>query len=71
MGIDFPIPEGAFYAFVPMDQSLISRILSKGVVIVPGSAFGTNAPDYARLSYAHHAIFSKKPWSGFSQPCRL
>ncbi len=52
MGIDFPIPEGAFYAFVPMDQSLISRILTKGVVIVPGSAFGTNAPDYARLSYA-------------------
>jgi aspartate aminotransferase len=35
-----------------MDQSLISRILSKGVVIVPGSAFGKNAPDYARLSYA-------------------
>jgi aspartate aminotransferase len=52
MGIDFPIPEGAFYAFVPMDQSLISRILSKGVIIVPGSAFGNNAPDYARLSYA-------------------
>ena len=52
MGIDFPIPEGAFYAFVPMDQPLISRILSKGVVIVPGSAFGNNAPDYARLSYA-------------------
>jgi aspartate aminotransferase len=52
MGIDFPIPEGAFYAFVPMDQSLISRILSKGVVIVPGSAFGKNAPDFARLSYA-------------------
>jgi aspartate aminotransferase len=52
MGIDFPIPEGAFYAFVPMDQSMISRILAKGVVIVPGSAFGNNAPDYARLSYA-------------------
>jgi aspartate aminotransferase len=52
MGIDFPIPEGAFYAFVPMDQPLISRILSNGVVIVPGSAFGKNAPDYARLSYA-------------------
>jgi aspartate aminotransferase len=52
MGINFPIPEGAFYAFVPMDQHLISRVLSKGVVIVPGSAFGNNAPDYARLSYA-------------------
>jgi aspartate aminotransferase len=52
IGIDFPIPEGAFYAFVPMDQSLISRILANGVVIVPGSAFGNNSPDYARLSYA-------------------
>ncbi len=52
MGINFPKPEGAFYAFVPMDQPLISRILAKGVVIVPGSAFGNNAPDYARLSYA-------------------
>ena len=35
-----------------LDQALISRVLSKGVVIVPGSAFGKNAPDYARLSYA-------------------
>lgn len=52
MGINFPIPEGAFYAFIPMDQSLISRILAKGVVIVPGSAFGSNAPGFARLSYA-------------------
>ena len=52
MDINFPIPEGAFYAFVPMDQPLISRILSKGVVIVPGSAFGKNAPNFARLSYA-------------------
>ena len=61
MGIDFPIPEGAFYAFVPMDQPLISRILSKGVVIVPGSAFGNNAPDYARLSMQHRATCSKRP----------
>ncbi|MCX6698678.1 MAG: pyridoxal phosphate-dependent aminotransferase [Methanomicrobiales archaeon] len=52
MGIRFPIPEGAFYAFVPMDQGLISRVLSKGVVIVPGSAFGKNSPNFARLSYA-------------------
>jgi aspartate aminotransferase len=52
MGIDFPIPEGAFYAFVPMDQALILSVLAKGVVIVPGSAFGNNAPNFARLSYA-------------------
>jgi aspartate aminotransferase len=52
LGFSFPLPEGAFYAFVPMDQKLIGRILSRGVVIVPGSAFGINAPDYARMSYA-------------------
>jgi aspartate aminotransferase len=52
MGIQFPKPEGAFYAFVPMGQPLIERVLGSGVVIVPGSAFGKNAPGYARLSYS-------------------
>jgi aspartate aminotransferase len=52
MGIMFPKPEGAFYAFVPMGSSLVERVLGKGVVIVPGSAFGKNAPGYARLSYS-------------------
>ena len=52
MGFDFPVPEGAFYAFIPMSQALLGKILQKGVVIVPGTAFGQKAPDYARLSYA-------------------
>ncbi|MDD1679764.1 MAG: pyridoxal phosphate-dependent aminotransferase [Methanomicrobiales archaeon] len=52
LGISFPLPEGAFYAFVPMDTPLLNRVLEKGVVIVPGIAFGKNAPGYARLSYA-------------------
>jgi len=52
LGFDFPRPEGAFYAFVPMEGSLIERILSRGVVIVPGQAFGSNAREYARMSYA-------------------
>jgi aspartate aminotransferase len=52
MGIQFPKPEGAFYAFVPMGVPLIERVLESGVVIVPGSAFGKNAPGYARLSYS-------------------
>ena len=53
MGFHFPAPEGAFYAFVPMKPDLTEKIIESGVVIVPGSAFGTNAPDYARLSYAN------------------
>jgi aspartate aminotransferase len=52
LGFSFPRPEGAFYAFVPMDTSLFNRILKKGVVIVPGTAFGNNASGYARMSYA-------------------
>ena len=52
LGFSFPVPEGAFYAFVPMKPALVERIIASGVVIVPGSAFGVNAPGYARLSYA-------------------
>ncbi|MBP2145163.1 aspartate aminotransferase [Methanofollis sp. W23] len=52
LGFRFPAPEGAFYAFVPMGQNLFAKIIEKGVIIVPGSAFGTCAPDYARISYA-------------------
>ena len=52
LGLDFPLPEGAFYAFVPMKPALTQKIIDAGVVIVPGSAFGVNAPDYARMSYA-------------------
>jgi aspartate aminotransferase len=52
LGFVFPLPEGAFYLFVPMKPKLIDRILRQGVVIVPGSAFGVNAPEYARMSYA-------------------
>jgi len=52
LGFSFPTPEGAFYAFVPMASDLFNNILHKGVIIVPGSAFGVRAPGYARLSYA-------------------
>lgn len=52
LGLSFPEPEGAFYAFVPMEADLFARIIAKGVIIVPGTAFGIRAPAYARLSYA-------------------
>lgn len=53
LGLNFPVPEGAFYAFVPMKQALTEKIIEAGVIIVPGSAFGVNAPEYARFSYAN------------------
>ena len=52
LGFRFPLPEGAFYAFVPMGRELFDRVLSKGVIIVPGDSFGRNAREYARMSYA-------------------
>jgi aspartate aminotransferase len=52
MGFVFPVPEGAFYTFVPMKPALAQRIIEQGIVIVPGSAFGVNSPEYARFSYA-------------------
>lgn len=52
LGFSFPVPEGAFYAFVPMKPSLTQKIIEKGVIVVPGAAFGVNAPEYTRLSYA-------------------
>jgi aspartate aminotransferase len=52
LAFTFPEPEGAFYAFVPMKPSLTEKIIEKGVILVPGSAFGINAPEYTRFSYA-------------------
>jgi aspartate aminotransferase len=52
LGFIFPVPEGAFYAFVPMKPALTQKIINNGIIIVPGSAFGVNAPEYARFSYA-------------------
>jgi aspartate aminotransferase len=52
MGFDFPKPEGAFYIFVPMKPALTQKIISSGVIAVPGTAFGVNAPEYTRFSYA-------------------
>ena len=52
MGYSFPVPEGAFYAFVPMKPALVQKIIESGVILTPGSAFGTNAPEFARISYA-------------------
>ncbi len=52
LGFEFPLPEGAFYAFVPLGAPLMQRVIENGVIVTPGSAFGKNMPEYARLSYA-------------------
>ncbi len=53
-GIDVPVPDGAFYMMLPVDDDdqagCEGAIEDAHVATVPGSAFGT--PGYARLSYA-------------------
>ena len=53
-GKDVPVPDGAFYMMLPVDdddQSWCEGAIEEAhVATVPGSAFGT--PGYARLSYA-------------------
>lgn len=52
LGLTFPRPEGAFYMFVPMGEALTAKAVENGIIIVPGGAFGSRAPEYARFSYA-------------------
>jgi len=53
-GLEHPPLDGAFYAFPrcpePDDLAFCRRMLERGLVIVPGSAFG--APGHFRMSYA-------------------
>lgn len=54
MGLEHPPLDGAFYAFPkcpePDDMVFCRRMLDKGLVVVPGSAFAT--PGHFRISYS-------------------
>ncbi|VUT27758.1 MAG: putative aspartate aminotransferase 2 [Candidatus Syntrophoarchaeum sp. GoM_oil] len=54
LGFKFPVPEGAFYIFIKVDNSeeFVKKLLENGVVTTPGSAFGEYGKGYVRLSYA-------------------
>ena len=52
MGIDCPRPEGAFYAMPKVPEGWVDEVLDRGVVVVPGGAFGEHGEGYARISYA-------------------
>ncbi len=51
-GLEVPTPEGAFYAMPKVPEGWCDEVLERGVVVVPGDAFGANGAGYARLSYA-------------------
>jgi len=52
MGLDVPRPQGAFYAMPKVPEGWVDEVIRRGVVVVPGSAFGERGAGYARISYA-------------------
>ncbi|MGB8217043.1 MAG: pyridoxal phosphate-dependent aminotransferase [Candidatus Methanoperedens sp.] len=53
MGVKCVKPQGAFYAFPEVtDEDAPQKLLEKGVIVTPGSAFGENGKGHIRISYA-------------------
>ncbi|WP_292487478.1 pyridoxal phosphate-dependent aminotransferase [Methanohalobium sp.] len=54
LGIKCEKPNGAFYAFPEIPDSIkaTEKLVSNGVIVVPGIAFGENGEGHIRLSYA-------------------
>lgn len=54
IGIKCEKPHGAFYAFPEVSDSMeiTEKLVSNGVIVVPGTAFGENGEDHIRISYA-------------------
>jgi len=52
IGLDVPTPQGAFYVMPEVPDGFIDECIARGVVVVPGEAFGSAGEGYARISYA-------------------
>jgi len=52
MGLEVPEPKGAFYVMPKVPEGWVDEVLDRGVVVVPGEAFGEHGEGYARISYA-------------------
>ena len=50
--IDVPTPQGAFYAMPRVPEGFVAECIDRGVVMVPGDAFGAHGEGFARISYA-------------------
>jgi hypothetical protein len=70
IGIDCPLPGGAFYVFPDVSDfgggdGFAERMLSEAMVAAtPGSAFGPGGVGNVRISYAASKEGSRKPWAG-------
>ncbi|ESS07956.1 MAG: aspartate/tyrosine/aromatic aminotransferase [uncultured archaeon A07HN63] len=51
-GIECPTPRGAFYAMPRVPAGFVDECLDRGVIVVPGEAFGEAGDGLARISYA-------------------
>jgi len=54
MEMTFNTPKGAFYIFprVGDEQEFVDTLKQRGVIVTPGSAFGTVGKNHVRISYA-------------------
>ncbi|WP_101297324.1 pyridoxal phosphate-dependent aminotransferase [Halegenticoccus soli] len=52
IGIECPTPKGAFYAMPKVPDGWVRECIGRGVIVVPGEAFGEHGDGYARISYA-------------------
>jgi len=52
LGLDVPTPSGAFYVMPAVPDGWVEAVIERGVVVVPGEAFGERGAGSARLSYA-------------------
>ncbi|WP_436923905.1 pyridoxal phosphate-dependent aminotransferase [Halosimplex amylolyticum] len=52
IGLECPTPHGAFYAMPEVPEGFVDEVIDRGVVVVPGDAFGEHGAGYARISYA-------------------
>jgi aspartate aminotransferase len=54
IGLKCDLPKGAFYAFPEVSNSaeVAAKLVANGVIVVPGTAFGSGGEGHIRLSYA-------------------
>jgi aspartate aminotransferase len=52
MGLSVPTPQGAFYAMPQVPDGWVDEVIDRGVIVVPGGAFGAHGAGHARISYA-------------------
>jgi len=50
--IDCATPRGAFYAMPEVPEGFVEECIDRGVIVVPGDAFGAGGEGMARISYA-------------------